>query len=231
MVAVCALPYVLFAIAEAAGWYPQSPRTNLFLRPCLLLILIIAAEEIFSRVGNSGRRVALDAAVTLLAILMVVLGMRKQFHEGRFQPEEDFAGVIRYLSKNVQPSDIILVHAANREGFLLYTNMQAWHPSNVVFSDTGWPCCPRGKDARPNSSTERAVIADLDARIPRDFAGRVWLFQSARPSHWDYVGLDEGDAWSRYFWNRNCRPGPYIRFPNLGISPVICAPSPRVALR
>jgi hypothetical protein len=219
MAIVCALPFVPFAVAEAAGWYPQSPRTSLFLRPCLLLVLVMAAAEI----SKGWRRPAVDLAVTLLAILTVVLGMRKQFHEGRFQPEEDFAGVVRYLSKNAGPTDIVLVHASMQEGFLLYTAMQGWHPPNAVFSNTGWPCCPRGKDARPGSSTEQAVIADLDAKIPRDFAGRIWLFHSARPSHWDYTGLDEGEAWQRYFWNRNCRPGPYIRFPNLGISPVICA--------
>ncbi|MGH9594245.1 MAG: glycosyltransferase family 39 protein, partial [Bryobacteraceae bacterium] len=101
---VCALPFIPFAIAEAAGWYPQSPRTSLFLRPCLLLVLVMAAAE----VTKNWRRPAVDLAVTLLAILTVVLGMRKQFHEGRFQPEEDFAGVVRYLSKNVGPTDIVL---------------------------------------------------------------------------------------------------------------------------
>ncbi len=216
---VCALPYIPFAIAEAAGWYPESPRTSLFLRPCLVLLLIMVAAEISARWNQT----ALDSIALLLAILTVFLGMRKQFHEGRFQPEEDFAGVVRYLSKNVGPTDIVLVHASMREGFLLYTAMQGWRPPNVVFADTGWPCCPRGKDARPGSSTEEAVISDLDSKIPRDFAGRIWLFHSARPTHWDYTGLDEGEVWQRYFWNRNCRPGPYIRFPNLGISPVVCA--------
>ncbi len=85
---VCALPYIPFAIAEAAGWYPESPRTSLFLRPCLVLLLIMVAAEISGR----WNRVAVDSIALLLAILTVFLGMRKQFHEGRFQPEEDFAG-------------------------------------------------------------------------------------------------------------------------------------------
>jgi len=223
LVIVCALPFLLFAIAEAAGWYPQSPRTSLFLRPCLVLAAVMAGAEI----SKNWNRLVVESVVVLLAIVMVFLGVRKQFHEGRFQPEEDFAGVVRYLSKNAGPTDIVLVHASMREGFLLYTAMQGWSPPNAVFSDTGWPCCPRGKDARPGSSTEAAVLADLDSKIPREFSGRIWLFHSARPTHWDYTGLDEGEAWQRYFWNRNCRPGPYIRFPNLGISPVICSGNSR----
>jgi len=102
-----------------------------------------------------------------------------------------------------------------------------WLRSSSIPRDVDRARFATRRPAVAGSSTEAAVLADLDSKIPREFSGRIWLFHSARPTHWDYTGLDEGEAWQRYFWNRNCRPGPYIRFPNLGISPVICSGNSR----
>lgn len=211
-------PCVLLFASELLGWYPASPRTHLFVRPCFALLLIMNAEDL-ARLTKW----KLQAVVVLAAAAVVFLGVRKQFHEGRFQPEEDMAGAVRYLRKNVAPSDLVLVHASLREGFLLYTAIEGWAGPPVIYGDTGWPCCPRGKQAGPNASTPEDVLRDLDAKVPRDFRGRVWLFYTDRPLHWDYVRVYDPKLWQNYFWSRNCSAELYIRFANLGVVPMRCA--------
>jgi hypothetical protein len=166
----------------------------------------------------------LDAVVVLATVVVVFLGVRKQFHEGRYQPEEDMAGAVRYLRMNAAPSDLVLVHASLREGFLLYTAIQGWTAQPAMYGDTGWPCCPRGKRSGPDTSTPEEVWRDLDAKIPHDFHGRIWLFYTDRPLHWNYLRAYDPQIWQNYFWRRNCRPQVYIRFPNLGLTPMFCSP-------
>ncbi len=213
-------PCVLLFASELLGWYPASPRTHLFVRPCFVLLLVMNLEALVKMT-----KWRLDAVVVLAAAAVVFLGVRKQFHEGRFQPEENMAGAVRYLHKNVAPSDLLLVHASLSEGFLLYTGMQGWTAPPVIYGDTGWPCCPRAKAAGPDTATPDKVLRDLDAKIPHDFHGRIWLFYTDRPLHWDYVRAYDPQIWQNYFWSRNCRPELYIRFANLGLTPMACAPS------
>jgi hypothetical protein len=211
-------PCILLFASELLGWYPASPRTHLFVRPCFVLLVVMNLEALV-RITKW----RLDAVVVLAAAVVVFLGVRKQFHEGRFQPEENMAGAVRYLHKNVAPSDLVLVHASLREGFFLYTRMQGWTGPPVIYGDTGWPCCPRDTPAGPATATPDNVLRDLDAKIPHDFHGRIWLFYTDRPLHWDYVRAYDPQIWQNYFWSRNCRPELYIRFANLGLVPMNCA--------
>ena len=217
---VLLVPCVLLVASEVLGWYPASPRTHLFVRPCFLLLLVMNTEDLVRLTKWKS-----DALVVVLAAAVVFLGVRKQFHEGRFQPEEDMAGAVRFLQKNVTSSDLLLVHASLREGFLLYTAIEGWSGPPVIYGDTEWPCCPRGKQAGPDTSTPEEVLRDLDTKVPHDFHGRIWLFYTDRPLHWDYVHIYDPKLWQNYFWSRNCRAELYIRFANLGLVPMRCAPS------
>ena len=214
-------PCVLLFASEVLGWYPASPRTHLFVRPCFLLLIAMNLEDVVTL--TKWRRAPVDAVVILAAAVVMFLGVRKQFHEGRFQPEEDMSGAVRYLRKNVAPSDLVLVHPSLREGFLLYTAIQGWTAQPIIYGDTGWPCCPRGRPPGLDISTPEKIRRDLDAKIPRDFHGRIWLFYTDRPTHWAYVRVEDSKLWQNYFWSRNCRPAVYIRFANLGLTPMNCA--------
>jgi hypothetical protein len=214
-------PCVLLFASELLGWYPASPRTHMFVRPCFILLLLIVLEDLAKLTKWKW-----DAIVLVAAAVVIFLGVRKQFHEGRFQAEEDMAGAVRYLHMNVTPSDLVLVHASLREGFLLYTAIQGWTAKPVIYGDTGWPCCPRAKPAGVHISTPEKIRRDLDSKIPQDFHGRIWLFYTNRPLHWEYVRVEDSKLWQNYFWNRDCRPELYIRFANLGLTPMTCAASP-----
>jgi len=214
-------PCVLLFSSEVLEWYPASPRTQLFVRPCFLLLLAMNVEDLVTYA--KWRRGAVDAVAILAAAVVMFLGVRKQFHEGRFQPEEDMSGAIRYLRKNVGPSDLVLVHPSIQEGFLLYTAMQGWTARPAIYGDTGWPCCPRGRAPGLDISTPEKIRHDLDIKIPPDFHGRIWLFYTNRPLHWEYVHVEDSKLWQNYFWSRNCRPELYIRFANLGLTPMACS--------
>jgi hypothetical protein len=225
---ICGIPCLLLALASVSGWYPATQRMRLWVLPCFVLVCLIAAEDLFGtqRFG---------AVALALAVLFAAVNVRNQIRERRDQPEEDFSGAFQYLKDHAGPHDLVLVHAAAREGFRLYSAILGWTGPPPVYGNTGWPCCARGKDARPGQSTEAAVVRDVTSMIPRGFSGQVWLFYSTRPSHWKYVGLNEGDLWRKTAWERGCPPGPYMSLKNLAVSPMECsvpaAAVPSAALR
>lgn len=219
---MCALPCLLLAASAALGLYPISHRTRLFALPCFVLLAALTLEDLLG--AYAGRRLLAPVAAVLTCGL-IAFTAASQVIEDRSVPEEDFAGAIAFLEHYAAPSDLILVHACCKEGFLLYSGLGHWNPPGLAFGDTGWPCCARGKDARPGSSSAAAVMRDLDSKVPLGFAGRVWLLYTTRPTHWKYTGLDEGELWRKLLWDRGCPPGPYLRFANLALSPMNCAAS------
>jgi hypothetical protein len=208
MLLVAVLPCVLLAAANAVHWYPATPRTRLFALPCFLLGAAILVQHLVR-----WRHTGTVAWVILIAAASQAAW--KQVSEHRNQAEEDYAGSVQYLREHVAPADLLLVHASLIEGFKLY-----WPDSHAIFGDTGRPCCQRGQFTR--LSSRQAVLADLDAKIPKGFTGRLWLIYSTRDTHWNYVGLDEGKLWRNHAWDKGCPPGPYLALANLAISPMDC---------
>lgn len=212
---ICAAPCLLLALASVSHWYPATQRMRLWVLPCLVLATLIAMEDLFPT-----KRLGVIAIA--FAVLFAAVNVRNQIRDGRDSAEEDFSGAFQYLKGHVRSGDLVLVHAAAREGFRLYSAMLGWKGPAPLYGDTGWPCCARGKDARPGQSTEAAVVGDVTSLIPRGFSGRIWLFYSTRPSHWKYVGLNEGDLWRKTAWERGCPPGPYKSLKNMAVSPMEC---------
>ncbi len=218
---VCLSPCLLLAASGALGLYPVSHRTRLFALPCLALAAAMTAQDLLRRWSS---RTVVEVTALGLALGIAAHAAVSQTIQPRAAAEEDFAAAVRFLQQRVKPGDLVLVHACCKEGFLLYSKMDGWDAPHILFGDTGWPCCARGKDSRPGVSTEAAVIRDLDTMIPRGYSGRVLApVPPTRPTHWSYVGLDEGDLWRKHLWERGCPPGPYMRFENLAVSPMDCA--------
>ena len=221
------LPCFLLAAADLLHWYPASPRTRLFVLPGFLLVVAINAEDLMSwvlrRPGLKRATAFAGAAIWIIAVAIGFEAVRTQISQHQNLPTEDFAGAVHFLRQHVMPSDLLLVHPSVLEGFKLYTRMEGWRDSHAIYGDTGWPCCARDKIATPNSSTLKAVSEDLDRMVPRGFAGRIWLFYSARHTHWAYTGLDEGKQWRDDLWAKGCPPtGPYLVLQNIAISAMDC---------
>jgi hypothetical protein len=219
---LCAMPCVLLAIASVSNWYPATQRMRLWVLPCFVLLCVVSTEDLLGkRFPRSWGAMALGFALFFAAI-----NVRSQIRERRDLPEEDLSGAFQALKDRVGPSDLLLVHAAAREGFRLYSAINGgWGGPAPVYGSTGWPCCARGKDARPGRSSEAAVATDINSMIPSGFSRRVWLFYPTRPSHWSYVGVNEGNLWRKFTWEKGCPPGPYIALKNLAISPMNCGSS------
>ena len=216
------LPCLLLAVADAFQWYPASPRTRLFVLPCFLLVAAMNAEDLCHRLTR-GRIPRLVGAALWLTVIAVASGAAwKQVREHRSQPGEDFAGAVQFLRQNVTPADLLLVHASMIEGFKLYTTMGGWHDHHAIYGDTGWPCCRRDNIATRLTSTRPAVFEDLDRKIPRGFAGRVWMMYSTRDTHWAWAGLDEGKLWRSHVWDKGCPPGPYLALENIAVTAMDC---------
>jgi len=216
-------PCLLLALADAFQWYPASPRTRLFVLPCFLLVAALNAEDLCRRLIPARQTTALvGAALWLTAIAVCSEAVWKQVREHQNLPQEDFAGAVQFLRQNVTPSDLLLVHASIIEGFKLYTVMESWRDHHAIYGDTGWPCCRRNGTATQLSSREEAVFEDLDRKIPRGFAGRIWMIYSARHTQWMWAGLDEGVLWRAHLMDRGCPPGPYRVLENIAISAMDC---------
>lgn len=223
---LCASPCVLLAIASVMGWYPLTYRMRLFILPCFLLLLAMNAEDFSRWLAGAHRRgqFAVNGIVTCLVLITVFIGVRAQIHSRPAIPKEDAAGAVRFLQATVASKDLLLVHPSAGESFLLYAGMQGWRKPPVIFGDTGWPCCPRGKVWRPHTSTEQSVNKDIDRMVPSGFSGRIWLLYTIRPTHWDYVGLDESRIWRHHLADRGCIIGPPNRqFENMAITLAECA--------
>ncbi|MBV9398308.1 MAG: glycosyltransferase family 39 protein [Bryobacterales bacterium] len=218
---LCLMPCLLLAAAAALHWYPLSYRTRLFVVPGFILMITMAAENLCRGIF-SNRRTA-EAIAWVLIGLAVVLGVRSQILAQPGLPKEDVDGAVRFLQSAVSPNDLLLLHPSVGESFRLYAAMDQWSAPPVVYGDTGWPCCPRGKDARPMSSTNDAVVRDLRRMIPTGYSGLIWLLYTIRPTHWDWVGFDESKLWRSYLAGHGCQVSrPNRSFENLAITVATC---------
>lgn len=224
---VCLLPCVLLVAAERLGWYPESPRTFLFARPCLILAVTMFAEEYVGRWREKSQKRWVRPIAAVATIIWALVVVSKY----RSEPLEDYAATVSYLREHMAPNDLLLVHANAREGFRLYSTMANWDApvvlGNIRWGNTGWPCCQRNHpvpDASlPMEKKESIVRADLARMIPGDFRGRIWLAYASRWRHWRYVGLDEGEFSRKILWNGGCTLGAYTLLPNIQISAMDCA--------
>jgi hypothetical protein len=217
---VCGLPILLLTIAAALKWYPASPRTALFILPCIGLLAAMLLDGIL----RSWPRPAVLVKIALWIAIGVVptLAAWRQVREHRNLPEEDFAGALQYLKLHAAASDLLLVHPSLKEGFELYAAMEHFSAPAAVYGSTGWPCCVRGHLDGLHSSSRQAVIGDLRAKIPKHFSGRVWLLYATRPTQWDYVGLDEGNLWRSRVWAMGCPPEEFVSLAGIAFSPMVC---------
>jgi hypothetical protein len=199
-----ALPVLMLAAAEWNGWYPASPRTRLFARPGFLLAAAAVAGPWLARLRWS-QPVAAAGAMALAVNAAATY---------RPQSFEAYDEAVELLRARVALEDLLLVHASAREGFRLHAALKGWEPP-ARYGDTGWPCCPRGKAFARGRAEAAAVRADLARLAPAGFRGRIWMLYTDRPTHWDFLGLDEGELWRSTLWERGCPPEGYIKLPNL----------------
>jgi hypothetical protein len=217
------LPCLLLAAADLMHLYPAEPRTRLFALPCFLLVAAMNAEDLVGQAFSLPARGFTNAALWLGVIAVGAGSVWSQIRQHQNRPQEDLEGAVHLLRQHVGPSDLLLVHPSVYEGFKLYARMDAWRDSHAIYGDTGWPCCARNKIATPGSSNARAVSEDIDRMVPHGFSGRVWLYYSARHTHWAYIGNDEGILWRNDLWDRGCPPtGPYLQLQNIAISAMDC---------
>ncbi len=181
--ALIASPLVLLLATDRLGAYPASPRTALFLLPCLALALAGAAWAVALR----------SRAVAVLALL-AAFGAQTILAYRDFrtpEPVEEMDEAVTEIYARVQASDKIYVHASAAEGFRLYAKMRGLDVSQAAWGTTSWACCPRHLPFAPGKTNDTSVAADLVRLFPTKPSARVWLLWTNRPEHWQWVGHDD----------------------------------------
>ncbi len=205
---VCALPCLLLILGKAASAYPLSERTNLFLLPFIVLLLVCSlqftSDFVLSKLRSDLLRRVVRIGVAAATLLTILAGIRNYSFARLNVPVEDIASAVSFLRTQAQPEDLIWVHASCSEGFKLYTKVTSWHDAPVKYGHTGWPCCPRVSAGVKSSGSREAVRNDLDASLPEGAARRIWLLYTTRVGHWSYVGLDESRVMRDILRHRGC---------------------------
>ena len=219
-------PIPLLAIAEGLGWYPGSVRTHLFLRPLVILLGLLYLERVAAWLGArfnfSPKRLA---PIGLLAALLFMGWQVARQRNRSAPPDEDYSAAITWFQEHARPGDTLLAHASTQPGLDLYSAIRGWDPNrelNLKLGNTGWPCCPRGIDALPGSSSAPALRDDLLRLLGPKPSGRIYNFYTDRFLHWQYTGLDEGLFTTKWLEAHGCQASPPIKLPSLDIQPLDC---------
>lgn len=227
---LCAVPCLLLVICGSFSWYPMQNRTNLFLLPAVILLLIsslqLISQFVLHRFRPQWLNPLVDAVLVCVTLLVVWEGIVKEPIAELNVPLEDVASTISFLRSNVQPEDLLWVHASSSEDFKLYAKMTGWSNVPVRFGHTGWPCCPRGIPATKDSGREEDVRRDLNSGIPSNFSGKIWLLYTTRPDHWRFIGLDEPRIMDAVLRERGCLQKRTPSFHNVGVSLFDCPAPP-----
>lgn len=215
LLAATAMPVALVAGAGGLAQYPVSERTNLFLLPMLIALLMLS----LTLIGERWRYVAVPS----LALMAVGVGLAAAGNRtGVPADHEDSEAAVRYLQRNSQPGETIYVHASMAESFKLYRRILGWEPVAVLAGDTGWPCCPRLERPLRGASTEQSVRRDLERLFPAGPRNVVWVLHTLRAAHWDYVGLDESTVIRDFLTGHACHESPVPAVRNVAVRRYHC---------
>ena len=72
-------------------------------------------------------------------------------------------------------------------------------------------------------STEAAVRHDFDSGFPANLDSKIWLPDTTRRIHWEFVSLDESEITKRILIERGCLQTPTPGFHSIGISSFNCS--------
>jgi hypothetical protein len=171
---------------------------------------------------SNWERPVMEAGLVCVTLLAIVGGIHATPVAWLRFPYEDLDGATAFLRQNVQPSDIIWVHASTGEGFKLYARMTGWKDAPAKFGNVSWPCCPRDVTNIVGTNTVSDVRNDMSAGVPKGFSGTVWLLYTRRVDHWKYAGLDEPQTMKSFLTERGCSEKPTPSFFNIQVDSFKC---------
>ena len=218
---LCFMPMVALAVLNLLHLYPvNSRRLTLFMLPCMSLAAAIVIENLWTTLSSRMQwknNTVFPMLLTLSCIVVVfVAGIHSDQWANYWFEDEDTGGAFRYLRSHIAPEDTIYIHASIAEPAKLYFRILRWDPPNVRYGNTGWGCCPRNPEARPDdrSSTYNYVVRDFSTVIGENRVERLWLLYTARSGHWLELGLDEPQVIANYLYGKGCRKEMDRRFAN-----------------
>jgi hypothetical protein len=193
------MPIISANALNLVGLYPLgTSRLTLFLAPVVIVLFVYGLQSISHGLSivvsaPSQRKEVRDALGAASLTLLVLLLCSYTSVKGaspllRSPPLEDAGLAVRYLSENVQPNDLLYVHASMREQFKLYSRLTPILSTKVVWGNIGWPCCPRDISVDRLGESDDILPAEMARLEVTGENNSVWLLFSDRPGYWRRSG-------------------------------------------
>lgn len=194
------VPVLTLIALNWARTYPiGSRRLTLFMLPCIVIVTTAIVEGLWHAVftpllsPRAQKRILVCASATCV-LGVLVLGCHAAGWSMDLNEHTDNESAFRYLQSQIQTDhDTLYVHASVEEPARLYFRMLHWDNAPVLYGHTGWPCCKRTAEARPQDPMqERAyVLKDFDNVIKTRRDGDLWLVFTELAKRWAWVHVDE----------------------------------------
>ncbi|MGO9087242.1 MAG: glycosyltransferase family 39 protein [Terriglobales bacterium] len=227
--ALCFMPLITLAVLNLLHLYPvNSRRLTLFMLPCMALAAAIVLQSMWDTLSKrmGEKTISLFSALITLSCIGIVFvaGIHSDQWSNYWFEDEDTAGAFRYLRSHAAPDDTIYIHASIAEPAKLYFRILRWNPPDVRYGNTGWGCCPRNPEPRPDAASSKRdyVVQDFERVMEGKRAERLWLVFTARNGHWGEVGRDEPQIIASYLYGIGCRKEQEARFANEALDEFGC---------
>jgi hypothetical protein len=223
------VPIVTLIGANAVHQYPYAtPRTSLFVLPCIVSVALFVADTLWNRLKGwialphvpPRVRALAASAFVLIATAVAGYGMAQR----SMSRWEDAKYGVRYMRNNAAAPDLVYVHASSIEPFKFYSKVYGQPAGEIVFGDTGWPCCSRYTDLVRANEDPRYFVQDFESKaLARGHRRVVWLIYTGRRSHFpDFTRRMEPVLMRAELERRGCLAEPTPRFQNFLVDRYRC---------
>ena len=225
LVLAVSFPFFTLFCVDLLNIYPVTGRTTLFLLPCRIILVIAGLELTVSTIHQIDfkwfRPLAIWVAPTLAGLILCIGSVRQQHYEP-VRPRENPQDAIACLKAEFHDGDGLYVHASMEENFKLYARLLNFRPVGVQWGNTGWPCCPRHVEFWRGRGSVLRVDEDLTRLYGTALPERLWILETLRASHWDYIGLNEPAVLEELLFRRGCTLISHQEWRNVGLNLFQC---------
>jgi hypothetical protein len=192
------VPLLTLLSVNALRFYPiGSLRLTLFIAPCSFLLAAAVLETLLGRIPrplDSPRTARLEGDIALVigAVALLIAGCTAASWDTNRSEDDGHEEAVRFLQKAAgSPLDSVYVHASEDEPMRLYLRMLGWQGAPVHWGTTGYPCCKRTVEERPDDplALDSYVSANFDAATGERRS--LWLTFTDLPALWNELRANE----------------------------------------
>jgi hypothetical protein len=207
LLAVACLPILTLLVLNRLFLYPfYAEKQDIFMFPCLAVLVLWGGTKIAELlIGDGRRRIAIETGSIVVCAAFTITASGLDYRTPPGVNSEDPASAVRFLEHTVNSGDLVYVHASAEEQIKLYLRLFDVHGMNVVFGDTGWPCCTRHHQGESGPVDDSYVTGDFQNKTAASRPGRILLVFADRIAQWDWLGRNERQIILRHAPDLSCQ--------------------------